>query len=97
MNKIEIIRNPEPAQLDELGVWQWPTWGKEVSRFPWQYDETEQCYLLEGRVTVTPEDGEAITIQKGDLVTFPAGMRCEWDIHAPVFKHYRFEGTSNNL
>ena len=35
-----------------------PTWGCEVSSFPWSYDASETCLLLEGQVLVTP-DGEA--------------------------------------
>jgi len=35
----------------------WPTWGCEASTFPWSYSENETCYVLEGRVIVTP-DGE---------------------------------------
>ncbi|MFP3875020.1 MAG: cupin domain-containing protein, partial [Thiohalophilus sp.] len=27
----------------------------------------------------------------GDLVTFPAGMSCTWEIREPVKKHYDFE------
>lgn len=27
---------------------------------------------------------------RGDLVIFPAGMRCVWDVRVPVRKHYRF-------
>lgn len=46
-----------PAVLQELGVQSWPTWGCEASKFPWSYSENETCYVLEGRVTVTP-DGE---------------------------------------
>ncbi|WP_294945941.1 cupin domain-containing protein [Sulfurivirga sp.] len=88
--EIRLIRNPDPQQLDELGVRDWPIWEKEVSTFPWTYDATETCYILEGRVTVTPEGGEPVTIEAGDLVTFPAGMSCVWEIHAPIRKHYNF-------
>ncbi|RKY33254.1 MAG: cupin, partial [Candidatus Omnitrophota bacterium] len=28
----------------------WPIWEKEVSRFNWHYDQTEECYLLQGKV-----------------------------------------------
>ena len=28
------------------GVLSWPIWEKEISRFAWHYDETEECYLL---------------------------------------------------
>jgi uncharacterized protein len=43
----------EPAKLEELGIFTWPIWEKEVSEFPWHYDEKEICYLLEGDVTVS--------------------------------------------
>ncbi|AGP40227.1 hypothetical protein SCE1572_40435 [Sorangium cellulosum So0157-2] len=29
-------------------------------------------------------------IQAGDLVTFPAGLNCTWEVRSPVRKHYRF-------
>ena len=83
------VRQPSQAELEELGVLDWPVWEKEASRFPWTYDEKEVCYVVEGRVTVEPEDGEPVTFGAGDLVTFPAGMNCTWDIHEGVRKHFR--------
>ena len=90
MSMIEIVKNPEKEQLEQLGVFDWPIWEKEASEFPWHYDEREICYLLEGEVEVTPEGGETVRFGKGDLVTFPAGMSCRWNIASPVKKHYRF-------
>lgn len=87
---IQIDHAPSDAELQNLGVKSWPIWTKEVSTFPWTYDQAETCYLLEGEVIVTPDGGEAVTIQQGDLVTFPAGMSCTWDIRQDVRKHYRF-------
>ncbi|RRQ22057.1 cupin domain-containing protein [Thiohalobacter thiocyanaticus] len=89
--QIQVTRNPDESLLTELGVRDWPIWEKEASTFPWHYDATETCYLLEGDVVVTPEDGEPVQIQAGDLVTFPVGMDCTWEIRAAVRKHYRFE------
>lgn len=90
MCKINVTHNPSPESLDQMGVTQWPIWSKEVSEFPWFYDEQETCYLLEGEVTVTPEGGVPVKIGKGDLVVFPQGMSCTWTIHKHVRKHYRF-------
>lgn len=90
MSRINVERNPDAARLQSLGVSAWGIWTKEVSRFPWTYDEREVCYFLEGDVIVTPDGGAPVRVTKGDLVTFPAGMSCVWDIHAPVRKHYRF-------
>ncbi len=88
---IKIEQQPAPAKLESLGVFDWPVWEKEPSEFPWTYDAAETCYLLEGEVEVTPEGGETVRFGAGDLVTFPAGMRCRWVIAKAVRKHYRFD------
>lgn len=87
--KIEIIKNAPEDKLNELNVFIWPIWEKEESDFPWFYDSEEQCYLLEGDVTVKTSE-EEVRFGAGDLVTFPAGLECEWFIHKAVKKHYCF-------
>jgi uncharacterized cupin superfamily protein len=89
MSEIKIAHNPSADFLNKLEVTTWPIWSKEVSEFPWFYDELETCYLLEGEVEVIPEGGERVKIGKGDFVTFPAGMACTWKILKGVRKHYR--------
>lgn len=91
MKEIEIERQPAEDRLDALGVREWPIWTKEVSTFPWTYDDAETCYLIEGDVLVRPEGGPPVRIGKGDLVTFPAGMSCTWEVRSPVSKHYTFD------
>lgn len=90
MSKIQIQHQPDSQLLDEQGVSDWPIWGCEISTFPWTYDANETCYILEGSVTVTPNGGEPVTVGAGDMVTFPVGMSCTWDVHSPIRKHYRF-------
>ncbi len=90
MDRILVEHNPSTAKLDVMGVYDWPIWTKDVSTFPWTYDQQETCYLLEGDVTVTPEGGEPVRFGAGDLVIFPKGMSCTWEIHEPVRKHYNF-------
>ena len=90
MDPILVEHNPSPMKLDVIGVYDWPIWNKEPSTFPWIYDQKETCYLLEGEAVVTPDGGEPVTIIEGDLVMFPAGMSCTWEIRRPVSKHYRF-------
>ena len=91
MSEITIEHNISGAKLDAMGVDVWPIWEKEVSVFPWTYDQTEVCYILEGEVVVTPDGGEPVTIGEGDFVNFPAGMSCTWDIKAPIRKHCNFK------
>jgi len=89
--EIEVVRSPGQEFLQKKGVFDWGTWGCGVSKFPWTYDQTESCYLLSGKVTVTPSDGRSpATFGKGDFVTFPAGMSCTWDVSEPVQKHFMF-------
>jgi len=90
MSKITVEHSPSEARLKELGVNSWPTWSKEVSKFPWSYSEQEVAYVLEGEVVVTPNGGEPVSFGAGDLVTFPSGMSCTWEVKKPLRKHYRF-------
>ena len=90
MNEIRVEKKPGKQRLEELGVKNWAIWTKEVSSFPWYYDEQEICFFLEGDVVVTPDNEKPVQIGKGDLVTFPKGMSCTWDVRQPVRKHYLF-------
>ncbi|MEF8793325.1 cupin domain-containing protein [Thiohalorhabdus sp.] len=83
------VQQPSEEELEAMGVFDWPVWEKEASRFPWTYAEKEVCYVVAGRVTVEPEEGGPVTFGAGDLVTFPAGINCVWDIHEGVRKHFR--------
>ncbi|MBI4431677.1 MAG: cupin domain-containing protein [Candidatus Omnitrophica bacterium] len=83
------IEKPTENKLAELKVKSWPIWTKEASTFDWSYDATETCYFLEGEVTVKTDRGE-VSFGKGDLVTFPKGLSCTWNVKKPVRKHYQF-------
>eukprot|EP00435_Cladocopium_sp_Y103_P017918 s926_g4.t1 len=72
-------------------------WGKtllEVSKFDWQYSGTETAYVLQGEVLVTPTGEWAsckpTKVEAGDLVVFPDGMTCVWDVTKPIKKHFSF-------
>lgn len=90
MGRIVVEHAPAEDRLNGLGVRAWPIWTKEPSTFPWTYDEPETCFFLEGDVVVTPEAGDPVRVGKGDLVTFPSGVSCTWEVRAAVRKHYRF-------
>jgi uncharacterized cupin superfamily protein len=91
VDDLEILceRKPSPAKLEVLGIDHWPIWRKDVSEFPWRYDQPETCYILRGRFTVTPQGGVAREFSRGDLITFPTGLTCTWKVLEPVEKHYR--------
>ncbi len=83
------IEKPSKQFLQENSIYSWPIWQAEPSTFPWQYDETEVCYLLEGKAKIKTDE-ETVNIQKGDFVRFPAGLSCTWTILIKVRKHYNF-------
>ena len=89
MLPIMVEQNPSKERLETLDVFSWPIWSCEASVFSWSYEQREVCYLLEGSVVVTPEGGAHVELCAGDLVIFPAGMSCQWEVEKPVRKHYR--------
>lgn len=89
---VKIERKPSEDRLAELGVRSWSKWGCPASEFPWTYQGTETCYLLKGKVKVTPKGStESVDFRAGDLVVFPDGMECTWSVSEAVDKHYKFD------
>lgn len=90
MKNITVKRLKE-NELVPKGILSWPIWEKEVSEFSWIYSKEEACYIVDGKATVTPNDGrEPVTIEAGDYVVFPAGMECVWKVHEDIKKHFNF-------
>jgi hypothetical protein len=86
------VEKPNNEKLEQLGVKNWSIWEKKKSIFDWHYDATEVCYILEGRAkVVSKESNETIEFGKGDLVTFPKGLDCTWEIIEDIRKHYTFK------
>jgi uncharacterized cupin superfamily protein len=89
--KIIVVHKPSKADLESKGVFNWSIWSHPEAKIPWRSEDEEVCYFLEGKVTVTPENGKPIQIVKGDLVTLPKGTKCDWEISEPVKTHYRLD------
>jgi uncharacterized cupin superfamily protein len=85
------VKKLNEEQLKKIGIFNWPVWEKGVCRFDWHYDDIEECYFLDGQVSVETKDGKAVSFGKGDFVTFPKGLSCVWNIKKPVRKHYNFK------
>lgn len=74
----------------QYGIKNWPIWECNPSIFPWEYNEQEICLILEGEATIKTDKNAIYAIKAGDLVKFPAGISCTWEIHKKIKKHYRF-------
>jgi uncharacterized cupin superfamily protein len=85
------VKVEKPSPQTEASMKACPTWSCGAGVFNWFYDQSETCLLLAGDVCVTTEDGDTVNFAAGDLVTFPQGLRCTWDVRVPVHKHFRFD------
>ena len=84
------IEQPDDARLQALDVDSWGIWECEPKTFDWEYTSQESFYVLEGKVEVQVGD-EVVKFGKGDLVTFPQGCRCKWNVIEPIRKRYTFD------
>ena len=91
MEKPLIMFKVKATQKDHDLAENWDTWEKEESEFPWIYNATEICLILNGSATVTDTQGTKLHFEKGDLVTFPKGLECRWKIHKRIEKRYTFK------
>jgi hypothetical protein len=67
----------------EAGVW-------ECTPGPsrWTLESNEFVHILSGRMTVTPDGGEATEMSPGDSAVFPLGWTGSWQIHQTIRKLY---------
>jgi len=79
----------KPTEKEKQEAESWPTWEKEESKFPWEYDLQETCLILEGKAVVKTQEGST-EFGAGDYVVFPKGLKCTWEIKKKIRKHYNF-------
>ena len=85
-----IVKKLNENEIKELKLESWFPWSCDPSTFEWEYQETEQCFLLKGYVKVWLDDKNFIEIKKGDFVQFPKGLKCKWEVIETIEKLYRF-------
>ena len=85
-----LIKSPCSASvIIQYGIKNWPIWECEPRHFSWKYFEKEICLIIEGEAKIMTEKGESYLIKSGDLVEFPEGLSCEWQIIKSLKKHFR--------
>ncbi|ESQ54375.1 hypothetical protein EUTSA_v10026608mg [Eutrema salsugineum] len=100
--RIIVEKNPSQARLDELNIKSWPKWGCSPGKYHLKYEAEEICYIVKGKVKVYPKQSSSssspldaevewcVEFGAGDIVTFPKGLSCTWDVSLSVDKHYIF-------
>ena len=89
MNKI-TVEKATPERLEELGVDSWSSWECGVETFEWEYASDETAHVQAGRVKVITEHGQEVEFGAGEIVFFPRGLRCTWQVLEPIRKVYTF-------
>jgi len=92
-----MLKNPLRKNCLNSVLKSWPVWTKEISEFQWEYDEKETCYILEGKMVVTPENGKPVSFGKGDACHLSERIKMHWKINSPVRKHYKIRMNRLNL
>ena len=77
------------SKIIQYGIKIQPIWECEPSNFSWNYTEREICLIIEGEAQIKTKEGESYLIKSGDLVEFPKGLSCEWQIIKSFKKHFR--------
>ena len=83
--KIKVIKSKDKNKFIS-----WDIWECEVSKFDWEYNQEEHCYILEGKVEVL-HGNNVVRISKDDYVIFPKGLKCTWNVSKPIRKYYIFK------
>tara|TARA_Y100001970_G_C14050320_1_gene758580 strand:+ start:361 stop:633 length:273 start_codon:yes stop_codon:yes gene_type:complete len=86
--KISINSPCSASTIIKYGIKNWPIWECKPSNFPWSYEEKETCLIIEGEAKIKTSS-EIYDIKSGDLVIFPAGLNCNWEVSKAIKKHYR--------
>ena len=85
-----LIKSPCSASvIIQYGIKNWPIWECEPINFLWNYNEKEICLIIAGEANIKIDGGESYFIKAGDLVEFPKGLSCEWQIVKTIKKHFR--------
>ncbi|WOL09939.1 hypothetical protein Cni_G18693 [Canna indica] len=97
---ITVERNPPESRLKELGIKSWPKliierWGCPPGKFPVKFDAEETCYFVKGKVKACVKGSpEFVEFGAGDLVIFPKGLSCTWEVTVAVDKYYKFDSST---
>jgi uncharacterized protein len=67
-------------------------WECTPGTFDWTHADETAC-IVEGRVTVTPEGGEAFELVPGDAVFFPEGTRTRWMVTQKLRKAFHLHAA----
>jgi uncharacterized cupin superfamily protein len=76
------------AFTDSTGQFFAGRWSSTRGKWRVRYTENELCVLMAGRVTLTSDDGTALSFAAGDAFVIPAGFSGTWEVVVDCTKIY---------
>jgi uncharacterized protein len=64
------------------------TWEATVGSWHASYAFYEFVHLIEGRIIITPDGGQPVTLGPGDAFVVEPTFKGTWKVEAPVRKHF---------
>lgn len=64
------------------------TWEATTGTWHASYQFYEFVHLIEGRITITPDGGDPVTLTPGDAFVVEPTFKGTWTIEEPVRKHF---------
>jgi uncharacterized cupin superfamily protein len=61
-------------------------WAVKPATFRWLFFGNETFHVLEGRATITTDDGTSVTVGPGDILSFPIDTPSVWHVTEPLKK-----------
>jgi uncharacterized cupin superfamily protein len=82
------VRMAVPFTSDDSRIFS-GVWEAEPGLSRWEFLERgEVIHVLEGRMVVTEDDSEPLTIEAGSSAVFPIGWRGTWEIQERIRKFF---------
>ena len=86
-----LVVHQTPDQLVSSGFWQC-----SPSKFTWEFTWDEFVCVIEGRVTISDNHGNTLTLGPGDVASFAKGLSTTWHVQEQVRKFFVIR-TSESL
>ena len=70
-------------------------WHVQPATFRWLFFGNETFHVLEGRATITTDDGTSVEVKAGDVISFPINTPSVWEVHEAaqeVLRHLACRG-----
>ena len=63
-------------------------WHVQPAKFRWLFFGNETFHVLEGRATITTDDGTSVEVRPGDIISFPIDTPSVWEVHEALKKFF---------